>query len=156
MTPDLQPEHIRALDKLVEHFDSTTPGTRNTISSKVWEEGAFLVINEVVAAKHIPCGRTWRWNQTKSRKTAKAIEQNVTVNFHKLIPRKKRNAMDAEIPTFKLWWYEIVIPGKETHYALWCERGIEYSRGVRECEMHVSQFSFLAEFMDPETAADIW
>mmetsp|Transcript_10802 Transcript_10802/g.13326 ORF Transcript_10802/g.13326 Transcript_10802/m.13326 type:complete len:156 (+) Transcript_10802:576-1043(+) len=141
-THRLTKEQIRAVD-----FINRNLGTiRKTKVSKQTQWDDIQVFRSKPALKDIPCGKNWRWNQTKKIQTVHVAD--TSIQFRKLIPRKNNPSNPCEIPDLKLWQYMITNTTYRLH-VLWYERGYH-------SEPKLSQYSFLGQFMDPNLATLFW
>merc|ERR1712137_956601 len=133
----LLPEYSRALKFLDKVLNNLETSRVDDISEDIWIEGSVMMFKEQFSARHIPSGNNWRWNQTKSRKTAILQEKNVVVNFFKLSTRKRKNGSSSAIPGFKMWQFEIKFrPNNDITFVVWCEKGIPIGN---ESESETSQ-----------------
>lgn len=172
----LQPEYVRAVECLDKHFDDKIVFSSHTPNSSMLIHGAFQFFEKRIATKYIPSGKAWRWNQTNARKEIKMADRGITVKILKLIPRKRNTiAPKSEIPSLKIWQFELVHPNKTSTYALWCEKGLDASevsnvsffmKPSSECvqnheievvpELKLKDFAFLSKWMDQSVASSFW
>lgn len=120
------------------------------IPLEIKEEGNISIISKEFKSRDIPAGKTWRWNQVKSRKQVLLTKTRIRVEIFKLMPRKV--SKDSALPneTLKLWQYNIFDCNLCVKMkALWCERGITKKLAIED-------FKFLAEFMDETLAREFW
>mmetsp|Transcript_34790 Transcript_34790/g.59643 ORF Transcript_34790/g.59643 Transcript_34790/m.59643 type:complete len:197 (-) Transcript_34790:67-657(-) len=176
----LKPEHMRALQTLSARLNSSEKiFTPEEIGEEIWQENSFKLIDHPFATKDIPNGSYWRWNQTKSRRTARLISQHSKVNLFKLIPRRRQTKVVSKtsLPKIKLWQFEI--EDEDTNnitHALWCERGLSpdgtvfHFSNIKEKKkenkqkkekkdsitLNISDFVFLAPLMNPDTAQQLF
>mmetsp|Transcript_1300 Transcript_1300/g.1678 ORF Transcript_1300/g.1678 Transcript_1300/m.1678 type:complete len:186 (-) Transcript_1300:25-582(-) len=158
----IQPEHLRVVDVLLTAISSGITLSCH-ITADVWKESNINIFNHPLLAKDIPSCDIWRWNQTKSRKTLTLPTHDLTITLHKLIPRKRRQDITQTVPNHKLWYCVLrYSTSKPSMYILWCERGHTQTRTESteetnsEDEVNVQDYSFLAEFMEPTQASQLW
>ena len=104
----------------------------SAVTSQSLVEGEMTSFSRSIAAKSIPGGKTWRWNQSRGR-TLLTHEDGSSISVAKLCPRKKpalrsRSAnFDPieDIPSHKLWMFELkdVRGGLPLTTVLWCQVG---------------------------------
>merc|ERR1712137_528924 len=142
------PEYANAARFLAEAVQNPIKPTA-TISPDILYEGNMQKISRPFNAREIPCGDSWRWNQTKSRKDVSL--GNARVQFFKLSPRRKgQSPKGNSLPQMKLWQFKVSAPGEE-YYLLWCERGKQPS------SLDIDDFSFLSSFMeDSALVSQLW
>ena len=165
----LQPEYARALGVLDANLDKLHPSPVTQLSEKIWQQNNIAMFYGAFAAKHIPSGDLWRWNQTRSRKKTFIPHRNTSVEIVKLIPRKRKvETPSSHVPVYKLWMLVL-----SSHYStatvIWCEKGanstfFELPR-MHEAKQEIStqqnglclqDYAFLADFMTPEDAKMFW
>jgi len=147
----MSPEFNQALSILLSSLNNSLD-LQETISGDCVLQGSVQFIQNTFASKHIPSSGNWRWNQAKPRKTVYIPEGQVT--FFKLTPRKY-HPHDGPVPSYKLWKFCIKMKNGAVFYCLWCEKGpVESTSDIQEVTLQ--DFSFLAPFMSPNTAADLW
>jgi hypothetical protein len=123
----LKPEHLKAFDRL-QSFLSDSPSPRrdvkSSVSSSSLQEGSIEIYQHKLAARRIPSGNDWRWNQAKGKKEAFLRQHNVHVILTKLIPRGRLPSC-TDIPRYKLWHFAVVPSDGETppYTVLWSEKG---------------------------------
>src|SRR3990167_1145243 len=107
---------------------------------------------------HLPKEATWDWAQSNSRVRI-AIDEQTTVTFRKLNPRRKTNGINP--PSYKVWLYEISVNGEKDRYFLWCEKGsgsleaiVTEIGYIFPQSLSIIDFSFLAPFVDRQTALE--
>lgn len=175
----LQPEYARAVDFLDKNLNRCPNYSK--LDSCNLLDGSFKLFEKRFPIKQIPSGKCWRWNQTNARKEVTIPHRNATVKILKLIPRKRNTIVvdDSDIPSFKVWQYEVISPNAKPIFALWCEKGLqnvdickesrrrdhEMERSEIEIESETEyldleviwdDLSFLSSFMAPTVAQSFW
>ena len=128
---NLSADYRRALKVLYEQ-SSHWQGRQlsNRITESCWDQGAVTSFSKKIAAKEIPSGISWRWNQTRCR-IQLTNEDESAISISKLRPRRRRvtsrspdfSSLDGPVPSFKLWVFELVQPNFPDFTVLWCESG---------------------------------
>ena len=154
----LPPEYHNALETLLWALDNAYEILDNLTKHCVYE-GNLEFFGNTSKARDIPSPDCWRWNQAKSRKTVSITGGQVT--FFKLAPRKTHQNSDIALPRLKIWKYCIKLNNREVFYCLWCEKGFKtppnqnYTYNALNT-LSLQDFQFLAPFMDPDSAAELW
>ena len=174
-------ELSREQRKAVVHFFQYFPVLDDLIqkSPQINKSTQLFQTNYVSASMHpyqisrLPREPHWTWNQSN----AKIVYQdsNVHVTFKKISPRLRNPEENA--PSYKMWLYEIQVPGKMEKYFLWCEKGIETTQNQKVTkkndhsvmmegieteigtifpqQISIQSLSFLAPYADPATAIEL-
>ena len=112
-----------------------------------------MLFEESFKSSKIPSRPGWCWNQTKGRRTATLSDPKATIEFFKLMPRRSAQAPIKDLPTLKLWQYNIVFQGSTKPISMiWCEKGDDWVSK----NLHLEDYEFLAEFMEPTVANELW
>lgn len=117
-------EYVRALTMLETHLDRLPLSNKDDMDKRIWVENSVYKVDGPYSTRSLPSEDRWRWNQSKSRKSA-ILSNNTNVDFYKLCTRK-RDPGDSEFqsPGYKLWKFEVNKPNSEPIVVLWCEKGI--------------------------------
>lgn len=134
------------------------------LSSQMWlKSGTSSVIRKKPKIRDIPSGNGWRWNQAKRRYHITNDKLNLSFEILKLVPRRCVRSHLKTLPTLKLW--QACICNKKTPLTIfWCERGVDSMDIYQQQEfvpesqesIEISDFLFLARFMHPSHAQQIW
>lgn len=118
-------------------------------SSSVYTQGNFSLFPGVIPPRVIPREGSWRWTPVKSKKVVPFDHASVTIC--PLSPKvlHSQSTQDTVAPDFLLWMFHLFLPNQEPMTAIWCERGTA-------SDLNVDDYKFLAQFMCPEVAAEIW
>ena len=118
----LNPEDLRALEHLDSSLQSIQPSME--VSSAIWNHDAISLFTQPLSIKKIPSTIHWRWNQTKGKKMAYLDKHKAEIVFVKLIPRKIRPNSTANVPSYKLWQFNVAFTdGRSPVMVFWCEKG---------------------------------
>lgn len=167
----LQPEYARAVEFLDKNLSKSIRFSK--IDSCTLLDGTFKVFEKRFPIKQIPSGKTWRWNQTNARKEVAMPHRNMTVKILKLIPRKRNTVPctddeEVEIPSLKIWQYEVTNPDSGPIFALWCEKGLQnndilQTNSTADLDPESldlgaiwDELSFLSSFMPESVAKSFW
>jgi len=147
----LTPEQQDALD----FFTTNLPRIKtHEIAEKHTHEEIQVFKQSKIKLSSIPSGSFWHWNQTKQKQIVDIEQHNVTVQFRKLIPRKKCIQDPTPLPELRLWHFTFTDPQDDIPiHVLW------YQRGYNEHEpqaLELENYSFLAAFMTPSDAQQFW
>lgn len=150
---DFPPEYKKALDVLIKVLNREVSAfIRFDVPEEIMNKDTVVFLEKNFNSKDIPSGCCWRWNQVKSRKFV-WLNVETFVEFFKLMPRPTKPG--PKVKPYKLWRYNVYeqrkYEGKTILYRiLWCERGIENE------QIEIDDLKFLASFMDPMVANEIW
>lgn len=144
------PEQVLAMNVLREIY----PHSINQFFVDQITESCFRTNFKAFVPNHItkdmlPKGESWNWNQSNARVNYN-LGHDTTVTMYKLNPR--RSIEGGSQPSYKLWVYLIQAPNLNCSF-LWCTKGEQNSDGMDIC---LDDLDFLAEFMEPEKAAEIF
>lgn len=161
----LPPEYKRALDVLLASLTEILRSSRLKFDKYLLYSGEIQIVEGRITPKDIPKGDVWRWNQTKSRQVVVLNGGNLVIRFAKLTPRHTSKRMTSQLPSFKIWHFNITYPSapQKEYNAIYCERG--YSKytldntiptHIPHPELNIDEFSFLAKFLPQETVDEFW
>ena len=159
MNTALSPEYHRALQHLDRNLDELHLFPRTTISPDMLLDNNIQLIEvssqDRMSNKQFPKGAFWRWNQTKKRREVYLNNRNSVVNFAKFTPRRSSRRSTEELPSLKLWHFEISYRDFPlvTYHVLWCEKGYETLPNITTFDVSMDDLTFLIPFM-PETTAN--
>ena len=149
----LPPEFKKAFKVFSKTLKSVDNGIIPTgkLTKEVWSQSGNLVhVDKRPRIREIPSGNGWRWNQAKKRYTVTCEVNGNPVEIMKLVPRKTVNTPLIKLPKLKIFQLCDEITSFTT---FWCEKGADSDPTL---DLDVSDYSFLAEFMNPSEAIDIW
>merc|ERR1711934_316963 len=120
--------------------------------------GIELHYGEKFSNKQFPKGATWRWNQTKKRRQAFLVNRNAIVNLAKFTPRRCSKKNSDELPSLKLWHYELCYRDcpQVTYHVLWCEKGYSTLPTYSTFDVSMNDLEFLIPFMPRDTAKELF
>ena len=136
-------------------IDATLPRGLHSVDGTIFEQGFFQLYRSTLrTGAQLPAGDDWKWNQTKGRKNAFLVGHNTRVTFKKLIPRPKSKETPTKLPPYKLWVFNLHHPTAGEFTAIWCECGKVSDK--TQAMPTLEDYEFLAEFMSPEDAIQLW
>ena len=150
----LTPEYRNALnviDNAISLQLFTSSGYE--IPSNLMLEGSIFLIKRDFKSRNIPSGKHWRWNQVKSRFQALLPKSKVMVEFYKLTPRSIIKTQKIPRSPYKIWRFDVFDSSRSNvkYRMIWCEKGIKDNDTI-----FLEDLQFLAHFMDPNVAKEIW
>lgn len=149
----LPPEFENALKIINRKYEEYRLYDRqsNGISDEIWlYNNRTTIINNIPKIREIPSGDDWRWNQSKRRYKVK-LQSGIFLELQKLVPRKFKKDSNT-LPTLKLW-RGMLHDLEHPITIFWCEKGLNRTD---ESLLILSEYSFLARFMDSRTANEFW
>src|SRR3990167_2127851 len=105
-------------------------------------------VNYVTASFHpyqiskLPREQHWCWNQSNAKVTIN-VDDCTFVTLKKISPRS-RNCHQGNVPSYKIWLYQVETTFMPEYHFVWCEKGIEqdiYSPCANNFDCSVSGIS---------------
>ena len=149
----LTPEYRNALNVIDSSISLNLIKSSYEIPNEIMNQGSILQITRDFKSRNIPSGKTWRWNQVKSRYKVLLPKSKRIVEFYKLMPRSFRKDGKPN-QLYKIWKFDVFDSSnstKITHRILWCEKGLKDTETVL-----LEDLKFLSHFMEPNVAREIW
>ena len=143
---------LKIIDQEIENVSSINFIHYEELTQQVWENsGRITIIQSLPKIKQIPSEKGWRWNQSKGRISIEKMDRpSVSIDLMKLVPRKVVRSHLESVPSLKLWEANVYEFGKFKYTVFWCEKG------ARPGDLQLEDFSFLAKWMDPNRAQQLW
>jgi len=137
----------KSVEKLLAHSDIF-------LTTSLWMiTDSLIAVKKVPKIREIPSGDGWRWNQAKRKYNATFDKISTEVEIMKLVPRKSVRSTIDRLPKLKLW--QITSTNRRLPFAVyWCEKGSDSDNEFQN--MNLNDYSFLAEFIDPEEGKLLW
>lgn len=147
----LTPEYRNAMNMIDNAIVSKCFTTITNDVPKEMCQGSISLVKNNFTSKNIPSGLNWGWNQVRSRYKTQLPKSNVSVEFYKLIPR--RRIREIQITSMKIWRFDVFDSREQrTFTILWCEKGMIEN----DTTILLENLQFLAHFMEPDVAEEIW
>uniref|UniRef100_A0A7S4IDP3 Uncharacterized protein n=1 Tax=Vannella robusta TaxID=1487602 RepID=A0A7S4IDP3_9EUKA len=161
-TAELTPEYHRALQHLERNLDELHIFPRRSISPDMLLDNNMQLIEiysgEKMSNKQFPKGSFWRWNQTKRRREAFLNARNAVVSFAKFTPRRSSKKNNDELPSLKLWHFELKYTDcpQVIYHILWCEKGYNTLPSFSTFDVSMDDLTFLIPFMPNDAAQELF
>ena len=150
----LTPEYRNAMNVIDSAISLNLVKSSYDIPNEIMNQGSILQITRDFKSRNIPAGKTWRWNQVKSRYKVLLPKSKGIVEFYKLMPRTFRKDAPKPNQPYKIWRFDVFDSSNGTnvtHRILWCEKGLKDTETVL-----LEDLKFLSHFMEPSVAREIW
>ena len=159
---ELSPDFRRAWSVVEEHSKSEDPVPlqRNILQEDVLVSNTILHYSRRIRVGDLPEGPNWRWNQTRKRHVF-AHNEDGSISAIKLTTRRKP-CQSERPPSGKMWIFTITNgarPISEAKTVMWVERAPNaflLPTGPTSDDLHLDDFIFLANDMDPTVAYELW
>lgn len=166
----LSPEQSKAFQEFKESLQRRLECTvARVLPEHVFVTNSKVFIEGKICRKTLPKDSHWIWNQSKSQKTV-SLGDGSAITMYKLNPRRKNKDQTQRHPAYKLWIISTVCQRDEDVLNfLWCEKGratidspeplvpvLTPIGRIQPEEISLEQLVFLREFMEPESAMNIF
>ena len=138
-------------------------------SECIRKNGALLPTDFMAASRepilktNIPRESYWSWNQSNAR-ISYHVNERTTITFRKVSTKKDVEYL-SNVPSGKIWLYDISTMWEPTYYFLWCERGVTPTgshSGIKTeigvifpDQLSAQCLSFLRPYVDEELAVEL-
>ena len=154
VSPTIPPEFERASNVIEKRVERLLAHSNVLLTTSLWKNTDSLVaVKKIPKIREIPSGDGWRWNQAKRKYNTTFDKISTDVEIMKLVPRKSVRSTICRLPKLKLW--QITSTNIRSPFAVyWCEKGSDSDNEFQD--MDINDYSFLAEFIEPEEGKLLW
>ena len=144
----LSPEYKDALQRVTMNLADEQLASFRSISTRVFEQDAFHLYPGIIPHQVITSENYWKWTKCGGGKVVTV--EGLRIRMFKLVPSAGARNATVKCPDYKLWMCHIYPSNTSSMTALWCVRG---QAGFN---LDINDYKFLAPFMSPVHAREIW
>lgn len=148
----ISPEQKRAMIIMLEALPLRRKYAKTNLSVEdVCTQGNFFFTTSSLFPPHIPHGKEWAWNQSRTKLEFKL--GNILEGTLRKLNVRGKNGSIIPFANCKIWTFDIVLGDREDTSFFWCEKGLSSKssscRSSREHALPVRTHSHGREILGP-------